>query len=331
MGRLRINLSFKFIVTFLFIIAALAIGANFNQVQSFLQTEFNQYFIRTACDTPVDYKIGYVDPRFGLSTTGFLVDVKQAAWIWDKADQGKELFKYDPSNKGALAINLVFDKRAALNNQINNLEGQVKQKNQSLQSNISSYEQQVADFKSRLADFNNQVDALNAQINDWNQRGGAPPDEYQKLAQQQNNLTKEQTNLQAQADSLNQIARNLNLSTEDYNTEVGKLNNTISIFGQALAQKPEEGLFNPNSNLINIYFVNNHNELIHTLAHELGHALGLQHNQNKLSIMYPYSTQSIIPSIDDVNSLKEICSMRYLNLPFLKAFRFSLGWPPYSF
>ncbi len=311
--------SFKILINVLFIFAVIYIFLNFSSVQSFLQTNFDRYFTISACDTPVYYKIGKVDPRFGLSINDFTADASQAAQIWRNVEGGKKLLVNDPADKQALTVNLLYDQRSSLRNQINQLEGQVSQKDQSLQSNIQSYEQQVADFKSKLADFNEKADQLNQEINSWNQRGGMPPDIYQQLKAQQDSLIQEQNNLRDQANSLNQMAKELNISTQDYNNQVGKLNNTISTFSNALSQQPEEGLFDPQANSINIYFDNNQDELIHTLAHEMGHALGLEHNPNFKSIMYPYSTQVIIPSTNDIDSLNQVCSIRYPKVPFLNS------------
>lgn len=307
-------------VKVLLILILLFLAVNFSQIQVFLQTKFNQYFTSSICDKPTTYKIGFIDPQFHLSSEDFLADAEDAAKIWNKTTQRKQLFLYNNSDEKALTINLIFDQRTSLNNQINNLKNQVKQTDQYLQSNINSYQQEAADFKKRLAFFNTRVNNLSQQIIFWNQKGGGSVIEYQKLIQEQNDLKSEQISLQNEAQHLNQTARSLNLYTQDYNTNVDELNNTISLFDEALAQKPEGGQFDANKNTIAIYFDNNHNELIHTLAHELGHALGLDHNQNHQSIMYAYTSKTIILSAEDISSLNLVCSKRYLNLPFLKGY-----------
>ena len=293
---------------------------NSSQIKSFLTDEFDKYFTYSICDKALPYKIGFVDPKFGLSTQTLLTDIDQATQIWDKSLEGKKLFVKDESNKKSLAINLIYDQRSSLSNQIKDLKGDLNQKDKSLKLSIDVYHKQAADFKKKAADFNSSLDNLNQQINYWNQKEGAPEDEYKKLIQRQSDLKTEYESLQSDADNLNQTAKSLNLSAEDYNSNVNQLNGVISAFDEALAQKPEEGLFDPKNNSIDIYFNNNRNELIHTLAHELGHGLGIQHNLNKHSIMYPYSTQIITPSSEDISSLNAICSTRYLYPSFLQKY-----------
>ncbi len=256
----------------------------------FIYLNTNSFFYWSACDKPIRYALGVVDERFNLSEDEFLSDTAGAASIWNNT-LGKTLFLYDP--QGELTINLVFDQRQSLTNDISQLENQIKTGKNSLDPQISEYEKLAEDFKKRISD-------LNARIDFWNSQGGAPKDEYEKL-------TKEQSGLKEEADRLNAMAKSLNLSTKEYNTKVGTLNQTVKSFNEVISQKPEEGLYRGKENSIDIYFNINNDELVHTLAHELGHAIGLDHNANSESIMYPYTTQVLVPSMDDAEQLKKIC------------------------
>ncbi len=74
------------------------------------------------CDNPIPYKIGTIDPKFGLSATDVLADTKAATNILS-TPKGKQLFVN--SNTARLTVNFVYDERAALNNQINQLQTQL--------------------------------------------------------------------------------------------------------------------------------------------------------------------------------------------------------------
>ncbi len=242
------------------------------------------------CDTPLQYKLGVIDQRFGLNKNGALNDIAIATDIWSTAE-GKKLFVY--SQNANLTVNFMYDQRQALDTAISQLNTTLTQNNITLQQQIDDYQTQVASFKQRVAAFRNTV-------NKYNQEGGAPPSVY-------NNLIAEQNQLKAQGDALNAKAQQLNLSTHDYNTGVAALNQDINQFNSALTKKPEEGIYNGGNNTITIYFANNHQELLHTLAHEFGHSLGMEHVNNAIAIMYSYTTNSVMVTSEDRQQLNYVC------------------------
>lgn len=279
----------------------IALGAGFFYKDAAV-ANFNKFYYVSTCDNPIYYKIGVIDDRFNITQNELLVNIREASTIWSTI-QGKNLFVYDP--EGDLTINLVYDKRQALNNQISDLKDQIQTQQNALSPEIAQYEKDVQSFKTR-------VEALNKEITDWNSKGGAPPEVYERLIA-------EQKSLQEEAAKLNATAKSLNQSTETFNSDVSKLNGTIDTFNQALEKKPEEGLFDGAKNEIYIYFITNQNEFIHTLSHEMGHALGLEHVADENAIMYPYTTRQIVPTQEDINALKKLCEKH--SLPELFASR----------
>ncbi len=276
---------FVFIVIFfLFFAGGLTIVSRLNV------TSLDNFLTYSFCDRPIHYRVDSVDPKFNLSRDEFMADINQAVGIWDKAID-KNLFVYDP--KGDLSINLIYDERQSLTSRISQLENKVQSDKQALNPKVSEYQKLSTDFKQKLAD-------LNSQIEYWNSKGGASPDEYKKLIQQQQDL-------QTEANNLNAMARSLNLSANQYNLQINDLNQTIDIFNNALEERPEEGIFKGPENRIEIYFNISKQELVHTLAHELGHALGLGHVSNPAAIMYSKTSQKIILVDEDRLALEDIC------------------------
>ena len=254
-----------------------------------------KYITKSVCDVPITYRLGIIDNRFNVSPDEFLKDIQESEEIWEKPI-AKNIFQFDQS--GAISINLIFDERQELHSKIDSLEGQLQGGKSTLDSGIVQYDSLVAEFKQKLA-------ALNEKISYWNNKGGAPRDVYEELK-------KEQSDLQGQADKLNSMAKSLNKDTNQYNTQVGSLNKTVDTFNQVLQGKPEEGIWKPVEKRIDIYFNFDHNELVHTLAHELGHARGLGHLQSESSIMYSFTNKNIDASGDDVLAMNVVCSKNYL-------------------
>lgn len=263
---------------------------NFNKYD--LPPALSYYFRSIApCRNPIYYKIGTIDPQYNIKREDVINDAEAAADIWNNT-KGKILFVYDP--KGPLTINLVYDERQSITSQINAKEAELQNAKSQLTPNETKYNNLVADFKKRVA-------ALNTQIAYWNNQGGAPPDEYQKLVAEQNSLKQEAT-------QINSLVAVLNISTKEYNSVVDQLNQSAANFNDVLQNKPEEGLYSPSKNEIDIYLALNHDELVHTLAHELGHALGLPHTLDKRSIMFSLTSKTTTVAKEDITALNDLCS-----------------------
>ncbi len=278
----------KFIKPLLFILIIGIIFASFNWQT--LYPIINNFLYTSPCDTPIAYHTDTVDSQFNISKSEFLQDIQKAGQIWSKA-AGYELFVYNP--KADLSINLIFDERQRLKIGIDQLDLSLDQQNQSLKTSKAEYKKQVAAFETRLDDLNNRISQINA-------RGGATPEEYAAL-------TKEQESLRQESQRLNELGKTLNYSVKDYNSQVNQLKNEVGNFNQVLKIKPEEGVYNAAQDRIEIYFNNTQQELIRTLAHELGHARGLMHSVNPKAIMYSSTTGVSSLSPDDISAIQTIC------------------------
>lgn len=255
----------------------------------------NNLLYQSPCETPKTFRIGNIDKKYNITREQFIESINEAGKIWSSR-YGKELFVYNP--EGDIEVNLVYDQRQFLSSQINELDTKIKTQQNDLDPRISDYKRKTAEFRAK-------AEQLNTEIEMWNKNGGAPPDEFNRLKSRQESLRSEAANLQQEAASLNQ-------STDEYNQQVGQLQQTVNNFNEQLSYKPEEGeyIYNNGVETINIYFDNSRTQLIHTLAHELGHSLGIAHNNNELSIMYPQSTETIGLTREDTDALFVACEKR---------------------
>lgn len=251
------------------------------------------YLINPPCSKPITYKIGEVDSRFNISRDEFQKRTEEATYIWENPI-GRNLFAYDPSGK--LTVNLIFDNRQLISNQISNLE-------ENLQNQKESINPQVQTYKNEVANFNKRVEELNKEIEYWNNQGGASQDVYDKIKKQEEELKAEAQRLSNVASSLNQLSTNFNVTVKE-------LNQTIGSFNEELSKKPEEGVYDPEREAIDIYFSKDKNELMHTLAHEFGHSLSLNHIANPKAIMYANSTKTVQATSEDLNVLKTACRIK---------------------
>lgn len=292
----------KLLIILLFVaLPLLLIGPGF--AQPALASRVGSLVSFSLCDTPIAYTIGTIDTAFGVPNEQVTAAATTAAGAWNKA-AGKQVFVYNAT--APLRINLVFDGRQSLTKKISNLDTSLTTENQVLQKDIAAYEQRAATFKKNLA-------TLNRKIAEANQRGEVTPQEYEQLQA-------EQASLQQEAQQLNKLAQAVNRTADVYNGQVRELNQTARTLNAALEVKPEEGVYNPLTQTIDIYLYANDNELTHTIMHELGHARGLEHSQNANAIMFSSTNQSITLTADDIQAIQTICQPQNRLTAFITQF-----------
>ena len=280
---------------------------------------FYSYFQKGPCETPIEYKIGAVDPRFGVSQGDFQNDINQASEIWGKAIS-KQLFKYDPN--GSLIINLVYDTRQQITQKEKILNANIDQNSQTADSVKQQYsslkeDYQIAqqEYTGQLARFNQAQDDYNNQVDYWNNAGGAPETEYNQLTIEKDNLLTQQNLLEQKRQQVNQLSDEINAFIDKYNLLVDNIKSDVSTINNdgLTGTQFEEGVYiSDNSGTkINVYQFENKIDLVRVLAHELGHSMHLEHNTNPSSIMNPVNqNNNLILSPNDFQELKTECGLK---------------------
>lgn len=270
--------------------------------------------VESKCDIPVVYSIGEVDHRFDLSHDEVRQALSDAESLWEDAT-GQNLFTYEEG--AAFTVNFIFDDRqeialeegevrSHLDTQVEVSE-HIKEEYEELVSKYRklkrTYEKRVAAYEQSLADHNAEVEA-------WNQKGGAPEEVYKDLMTREANLAREQETLATTArelnvlvDSINNLGDAGNKAVQDYNADVAWYN---SMFGEEreFTQGDYQG------DRINIYQFDDAEELRRVLAHELGHALSLEHVAGEQSIMHSImegAHEGLVLSPEDRAEFARVC------------------------
>ncbi len=278
------------------------------------------FFVRP-CARPIAYNLGTFDEKFDISKTYFLSALSEAEAIWEKP-LGKDLFSYDPED-GRLKVNLIYDYRQQATSKLADLGITVKDTKASYDSLENKYlalkEQYEGAKKSYDAQFealNQQNKAYEEQVKYWNANGGAPKKEYEKLVAERTalesgaaKLETSQVRLNSMVDEINalivvinRLAKTLNLTVDQYNT-----------IGESRGESFTEGLYKSSAmgQEIDIYEFSSRDKLVRVLAHELGHALGLDHISDPKAIMYTFNSganMNLTP--DDITELKALCGIK---------------------
>jgi hypothetical protein len=281
------------------------------------------------CSRPIVYFIDNLDPKFGQTKTELENNLRQATLMWNNAI-GKELFKYSPEepenmsdlSKWKLSVNLIYDERQETTDELKIIDSKIS-------NSKDNYENLKARFDALKITYDNQkntvqslintyeLDKANYQkdINYWNSVGGAPKDQYEQLEKrrlllnnQVKNINDINTKLNTTTADLNSLVVSLNSLNKDINQKIGTFN-TVST-SNGLEFQEGEYVSDQNGKRINIYQYSNETKLIRVLAHEFGHALGLDHVEDKKAIMNAYNLDhSTDLSTEDLVALNKICEV----------------------
>lgn len=288
------------------------------------QVQFNEGIARIQstvfpCKQPITYSIGTIDPRFGISQNDLLAHIDEAVKIWEDPTK-LDLFAADSS--GRVKINLIFDNRqqttiaqrgiGALITSEQTTYSQLKTKYDEL---TQLYYIEKARVDSQIAEFEIREKQYETRAKAANEAGGVTPD----LAAE---FQTEKKSLEAEAATVNEAVLKLNLLTKDIrdlaasvNTIVVKLNQHVTSYnnaGDARGRQFEEGQFisGPEGERIDLFEFDSRQKLVRLIAHELGHALGLEHVENPDGIMFALNqSKNMVLTKEDLAAVQTLCHL----------------------
>lgn len=236
-------------------------------------------------DTRLRFKIAQIDPQFMLSKADLIRLSHDAIDIWHTGT-GHDLLVYDENAR--FQVKVIYDERQKNYLAQKDIEKKLQYDDQTHQRNADNIMLKREDLDRQqqvLLQQKSQIEAAHNQLRQQLQHTAS--------AQAQQHLLNELQQLSSEANVLNQRAAYLQHNIDQFNQEISQFQQQIHQhqhnIQQARQQFPprefHKGVFNGRE--IHIYQFSNQDDLRLTLAHELGHALGLKHHQDPEGLMYP--------------------------------------------
>jgi hypothetical protein len=269
-----------------------------------------------SCASAIRYRIGTVDSRFGISREEFQRAVEDAGKIWEN-DQ--KLFQYDP--KAGLPVNLIYDTRQEMTQRVmaarTSIQARLKEADQ-IHDKLALLQEDIqalnGPYSERLAAYERARDSYNQVVRNMNLAGGAGESELRMLTRDRQSLNEQQKLLEVKRQTLNRATDTFNDLAKKHNALLTLANAQASAMNASSGGvKFEEGRYikEGNREWIDIFQFENKVSLLVILAHELGHALGMKHNENASSVMSSLiHTDHFALTAEDEKGLKAVCAPR---------------------
>ncbi|KAF0125275.1 MAG: peptidase M10A and M12B matrixin and adamalysin [Elusimicrobia bacterium] len=270
------------------------------------------------CSSPITWSVGAVDPRYGLSENGFADYVRAASAVWEIA-YGRDLFEFVRSS-GDLSVSMVYDQRQAAIDKLKTLGLRTDRTAAAYESLKVRYDEISArmeprrkTLEARAAAYKAGEAEYNSVVGEYNRIGRATPAQKRifesaraKLAGEYAAMKRLENGVNGDIDTLNALATAINQLIVDLNMEVKQYNRAGSVMGVY-----EEGVYKvtDGERVIEIYKFHDRAQLVLLLAHEMGHALGLEHVEDQEALMSAFNrgkSLELLPA--DLAELDRACT-----------------------
>lgn len=253
-------------------------------------------FAHVPCGIPIHIWLDGVDPRFGFQRATVSQALKDAVSLW-QTDGEAELFVWS-DHPQAMAINLEFDQRQHNVNQQRSLRGGIDRDRSQLESHEVTLKQWGERIEAARRDHDRQNEAFarranahQADVSAWNNADPKAHTELRRQALERESLTvrtmqaevqRSLADLNSDIAAYNRRARDQQQQAEQYRGRVAQYNTFSS------PQPIESGRYSydrEQGRRIAVFRAGSYNDLVWIFAHELGHALGLDHLNQPGAVM----------------------------------------------
>jgi hypothetical protein len=253
------------------------------------------------CQTPLGWRLGNLDPEFGLTATQAEAIIHQAATMWNDKT-GQELLRHDPVN--GFLIDFKFDARQQQLLKQRLLQRNLTRYDDAIQPGLQQIPEKVAELNRQIADFHQQKAELQTQINQWRPTNPNAETQRLRLEQQLKSLVREGEWLIEQREQLQRDQNYLNETIRQRNelVETAQPDELSVAFEVGLMTIRQQ------QRTMTIFAFSSETDLIATIAHEFGHAFGIEHTQDPASIMfYQLTAQQQQLTQVDVDAWRNTC------------------------
>ncbi len=266
------------------------------------------------CSETLTYRIGSVDDRFNITNHELLNALKDVENLWE-TNFNRELMNF--KEDGDVAVHLIYGERQERTEREREFSRRIEQVQQKISKIKEERERLSVTYQQHKEELDNQVQQYKNAVETFEEfvEGGVPPSKKQEAQRRQRNLKQLESNIRQKEQVVESHRQKVNRKTKEINELVDRQNELISDYNNKFTESEafNQGEYQKKGDRerINIYQFGSRAKLIAVLAHEFGHAMGLDHVSNPESIMHEIMEKQnfydLKPTRQDIQALEQVC------------------------
>lgn len=250
------------------------------------------------CQDPLYFNVGDIDSRFAITTREATAAARDAAALWNSESDTLLVYRDSSSDQPTdIAIHFVYDKRQKRTDAEYRFREQIRARQTRLDQIKKQHEERRARFEKKAERYEifakrtaRELSELNTWVSEKNEAGGFKEDKLKEFEKRKADVEKRQQQVRRLKDQLSSEAQSINREMENLNREFDDLNDMTDRYNKEFAgsMKFTKATYQQRGNggVIKVHQFMSKNELRLIIAHELGHALGIDHLTNPGSVMF---------------------------------------------
>lgn len=277
----------------------------------------------TPCSEPLSYSIGEIDSRFGIDRDGVKQRMEIAAEVWSVAME-RPMAVHKPGEEADITVNFVYDERQELVDGELRFRERIRTEQNLLDRMQNKHEQKRREFERRSEEYvlyaertTEKLDDLNVWVRETNEAGGFMPDDVETFDERKSDVEQRQQRVLNERRALDDMAAEINREQERINRKIEENNDRIDAYNEEFAGSTRftKATFQRigSVGVIRVNQFMTRREIPLLLAHELGHAFGLDHVSDPRSVMHSQmGGQQYYPTLElsreDREAIQNLCN-----------------------
>lgn len=271
------------------------------------------------CEEPLTYRLGDIDSRFDITRDQLTKVLREVEILWGTA-LDRQLLDYQKDGK--VAVHLIYSEDQQRTEAEQALAKRIRDQKEYIEVLEDEYKDLKYRFEARHSDYKKIATAYNKKAETYYRLRSKGQDKevtsqlYKRLEKMEKEVNDLKSEIERKEENLELLRQRTNAKSRQLNTLIDQQNQLVTRYNRRFseAKKFNQGRYikKGDEERINIFQFGNMAQLKVVLAHEAGHALGLDHVKNPKSIMHAIMEEQDIFNLsltdEDVEAIKNRCN-----------------------